>query len=460
MPNAIAILALLSWPLVSLGLFRWLPAGRALIASIVVAYLLLPPLPAAFDLPLLPPLTKDTLPPLVALVLCLLLHPGRIELIPRSPPLRALLALYILAPVATVLTNGEPIFFVTAALPGLGPHESLAMMVQQGLQILPLLLARSLLRESRDARDMLWALAIGGLVYSLPMLLEVRLAPVLNLRIYGYFQHDFGQMVRDGGYRPMVFLYHGLWAAFLAMSAALAALALAREEGGRRSVSLLAAAGYMLVVLVLCKSMASLVYAIAFAPLVAFAPALTKVRLAAAIAVLALVYPMAKGAHLVPEDEMLAAATSIDAERANSLAFRFEQERLLLDRAAEKPLFGWGSYGRNHLHDPVDGTILTIADGRWVITIGVLGWLGFLAEFGLLTLPILTLAWRARGMEGGTVPGAVAALTLLHAINLVDLLPNATLSILTWTICGALIGQAERFVPVRRSAAQPVRTVL
>ena len=45
----------------------------------------------------------------------------------------------------------------------------------------------------------------------------------------GYFQHSFEQMMRAGGFRPIVFLYHGLWVAFLTATAVLAAFTLAPD---------------------------------------------------------------------------------------------------------------------------------------------------------------------------------------------------------------------------------------
>ena len=45
---------LLVWPLVTLALFVRLSPERALLASLIGGYLLLPPMPAEFDLPLLP----------------------------------------------------------------------------------------------------------------------------------------------------------------------------------------------------------------------------------------------------------------------------------------------------------------------------------------------------------------------------------------------------------------------
>ena len=67
----------------------------------------------------------------------------------------------------------------------------------------------------------------------------------------------------------------------------------------------------------------------------------------------------------------------------------------MLAHAAEKPLFGWGGYGRNHVYDMATGRMLTIADGAWIISLGIYGWVGYIAEFGLLALPLVKLGAAA-----------------------------------------------------------------
>jgi hypothetical protein len=166
---------------------------------------------------------------------------------------------------------------------------------------------------------------------------------------------------------------------------------------------------------------------------------------------------------------VVALAERIDADRAQSLEFRLQNEDVLLVRAAEKPVFGWGTWGRNQIWSET-GRLLTVTDGRWIILLGVGGWLLLLAEFGLLSLPVFMLWWQSRRSEVSVVPH-VATLAVIQAINLVDLLPNATLTPLTWLFAGALLGHVEwlraqgpRSVPADASptmARQPAfRTVL
>jgi len=460
MPNIIATAALLVWPVLSVWLFRSLPAPRALIASLLIGYLFLPPPPAGFDFPLLPPLTKETIPSLVAALVCLVLYRDKMRLLPESRLGRLLVLIFVFSPLATVATNGEMLWFGRFALPGLRPQEVIGAIVQQSILIVPFLLARVFLADPAAHRDMLAALFIGGLVYSLAMLIEIRLSPQLNIWIYGYFQHSFDQTMRGGGFRPIVFLYHGIWVAFFAMTAILAGVTLLqRHPLQRMRLWLAVGTAYLFAVLVLSKSVAALIYAVVFLPLLLLLRQRMQLRLALVLAVVAVTYPISKGADLVPDEQILEAVGAVFPDRVGSLRFRFDNESILLDRAMEKPLFGWGMWGRNHVLEVDSGRILTIADGRWIITIGAFGWIGFLAEFLLLTMPIVLIWWRSRGAVEPVSPW-IGPISLILAINVLDLLPNATLTPLTWMFAGAVLGHAEQLHrrPVARAA--PLRTVL
>ncbi|EYD72078.1 hypothetical protein [Limimaricola hongkongensis] len=460
MPNVIASIALLVWPLVTLALFRRLRPGTALVASLLAGYLLLPPLPAEFDPPLLPSLNKSTIPSLSVLFVALALRrlgPG--DLVPRHPLMQAALAAFVLSPLMTVLRNDDPLAFGPLILPALRVIEIPGLLIQQWLLAVPFLMARAFLRDEAEHRLLLWALVAGGLAYTLPILIEVRLSPQLNTWIYGYFQHSFSQMVRGDGFRPIVFLYHGLWVAFFVAMTVLAALGLAREARGRRAVGLWIAGAGLMVVLVLAKSLAPLLYVLLLAPAILLAPRRVQLLGAAAMAALSLGYPLLKGADLVPQERLLEWAGDISADRAQSLGFRFDNEDVLLERAMERPVFGWGIWGRNLLYDRESGREITVTDGRWLVVIGVFGWVGFLAEFGLLAFPVLRL-W----IGAGRAPPGAATVTLavILGMNLVDLLPNATLTPLTFLAAGAILGRVEAALAQARARAAPppLRTVL
>lgn len=446
MGNAFSYLMLASWPVVSAVLFQRLEARRAFIWSILGAYMLLSPL-TAIAMPVIPDLGKDSLATGAAALLAWAAG-HRVLALPRGAMLKAMILVFVLWPWATMLGNPDPLVAGTSLRPGLTPYDTFSTMVGQAFMLLPFLAARNVLRAPGSERLMLRALMIGGLAYSLPMLVEVRLSPQINVWIYGYFAHDFIQMMRYGGFRPMVFMSHGLWVALFTFSALASAAALARARAFSRRMVL--AVLWLGVMLVLCKSMAPILYALAVLPLLLLAPPRLMLAVAAVIAATVLVFPLLRLAGLIPVEQVTSAALAIDAERAASLIFRLRNEGILLERAVEKLWTGWGGYGRNLLVDPTSGAYETIADGRWIITLGVAGLPGYIAEFGLFTLPVLA-AWRTPAMRDEPL---LASLVLMHAVMLIDLIPNATLTPLTFLMAGLILGRVEqlRLAPAQGAA--------
>ena len=240
----------------------------------------------------------------------------------------------------------------------------------------------------------------------------------------------------------MVFLNHGLWLGILLAMAVLAACALWRQALCERIAASpwLFAAGWLMLTLLLSRNLGATALAVLIAPVILLASIRVQLLLAAAIAGAVLLFPMLRGGGWVPTEAVVSIAQSVDAERAASLQFRLDHEDRLLEHANAKPLGGWGSWGRNRVYDPVTGRDLSVTDGYWVIVIGSFGWLGYIARFGLLTVPILLLAFRRRE----EVTPATAGLALVLAVGLIDLIPNATISPITWLIAGALAGYCLR----------------
>ncbi|MCD9148352.1 hypothetical protein [Pseudophaeobacter flagellatus] len=454
MPNALAYLMLLLWPLVSLVLFRRLPLERAILWCILGGYLLLPPV-AEFDLPLVPDMDKFTIPAIMAFVLCAGLLHKKVPLLPHHPLARVLMVLFVFAVVPTVLTNGDPIIFevlagsdpivfLTDMLPGLRWRDLGSVMINQVIVLMPFLLARRYLSSPESQKELLLALCIAGLAYSLPALLEIRISPQINTMVYGFFQHDFAQTMRQGGFRPIVFLPHPLWLALFMFSALMACTALARAAQGPRRLRFGLASLYLFWVLFLCKSFASLAYGLSFVPLVALASARWQIRVALALAAVAITYPMLRNLGLIPTEAILAQAEAISPARAQSLGYRFDNEAILLERAAEKPWFGWGGWGRNLIRDMETGAIVSIPDGHWILVFGTFGWFGYLAEMGLLCSPLLLLGIEIRRRRGRDISPYSTAIALILAATLVDMLLNDTLVPMTWLCAGSILGYAER----------------
>ncbi len=458
MPNTFAFFMLFSWPAVAWVLFRTLPLSKALVWTMLGGYLILPSA-TSVKIPMLPLIDKGLVPTLSAAILCVLYEPRRPHTAASAPFARGkmliigLLALIILAPLLSAMNNPEPIVTGPFFLPGLQLYDALSMISGSIVAISPFLLAWRYLGTREAHRDLLVAFAVGGLVYSLPALFEVRMSPQLHTWIYGFFPHDFLQHIREGGFRPVVFLSHGLMVGIFLCMAILAALALWREALRERralgqwvfAIDRLAgplrskwffAALWLAIVLLLSKNLGAVAIA-AFLGLVIFARPRLQSAIVAAIAIVVLFYPMLRGAGLIPVREVHEIAQSISKERAQSLKFRLDNEDALLARANEKPLSGWGSWGRNQLYDPETGRMTSVTDGMWVILIGVYGWPGYVAHFGLLTMPLLLYVRRRRALGPSLItPGLVIVLSAA----LIDLLPNSGLVPYVWMLAGALTG--------------------
>lgn len=476
MPNALATLMLVIWPIVTLVLFMKLPPGRALIVSILSAYLFLPPNPAAMDFPLLPPLNKETLPLLSVLFVYLFVSVRDPRFITMAEVVRSIIGgvialpitvvrlvrhsisvlglpdgtlgkvfaiFFVAGPAITVFNNAEPLIFRVAAIRGLYFFDIIALTLVQVLLVIGYLMARRFLSETKDQRDLLFAFLIGGLLYTLPILIEARMSPQMNVWVYGYFQHAFEQTIRANGYRPVVFLNHGIWVAFFVMTALVATVTLLKAQPTGKRTGLALVAITFIGLLIVSKTLGSLLIAGVLLPLIWFLSARKQIFLAVLLGLASLSYPALKTANLVPQEFLLERANALSPARAQSLKFRFDNEDILLERAMEKPLFGWGSWGRNQIRDDFDGQIESVSDGRWIITLGMYGWVGFIGEFGLLFLPIFVIWRETRRLKDEELSPYVGPMTLLLGANMIDLLPNATLTHLTWLLAGTLLGYAE-----------------
>ena len=117
-----------------------------------------------------------------------------------------------------------------------------------------------------------------------------------------------------------------------------------------------------------------------------------------------------------------------------------------MQKASERPLFGWGRFGRSRVYI-VDwrniGYDSSITDGRWVITFGSFGLFGFLAEFGLLAIPVFRAAKALNAIKSRKEAVYLGAMALIMAINMIELLPNSTLHSWSWLLAGALLGCSE-----------------
>jgi hypothetical protein len=428
---------LFAWPGICVILFVVLPVEAAAIWSLLAGYLLLPSA-ASVDVSLLPPLDKFSIPAISTFLLCWM--KGTHSPAPPRSPLIYLLALtFVVSPIVTGLTNNYELEIGGRSIAGFYPLDGLKLALRNLITLAPFFVGMRFLSSENGRALLLKSLPTAALFYSVPMLFEIRMSPQLHSWVYGFFPSGFVQQIRAGGFRPVVFLRHGLEVALFASMAVISALVAIRARWQVLRIPAAAAATYLAGVLVLCKSLGSMVYATVAAPVVLFTAPRTWVRISCAILLLVCAYPALRYYNIIPVHHVAAAASSVSAERASSFQTRVNNEDMLLARANQKPLLGWGTWGRNLVYDTESGEDISVTDGAWIIQFGQFGWVGYLSLFGLFAAALM----RARKAVRGPVTEAtvvLGGLSLVVAVNVIDLLPNATLVPLTYLMAGSVAG--------------------
>jgi hypothetical protein len=441
--NLFAKLAVLLTVPVALVLFSRLSVLRATLVMFLGAMLLLPE-KLAFDFPLVPPLDKQTLPMACIVVAVLILAKPALRVARLGTGIDLMVLLVVVASAGTVLTNQDALYYGPKRLPGSTTHDLISDLINTTLRVVfPFLLGRVLFRKGADARELLRAIVIAGALYSLLVLVELKMSPMLHSWVYGYAQHSWLQVKRSGGWRPMVFMSHGLAVGLFISAACIGAWVLAKERiQVFRQLRPVPLAVYLFVVLALLNSMGALVYAVAFVPLVWWSnKPRWLMRVSVALMLVVAAYPMLRAFHWFPTDGVVEFFARFNEERAGSLEFRFTEEERLLDKALERPYFGWGGYGRGHIYNQ-RGENISVIDGAWISIVGGAGIVGFIAYFGLLVLPPI-LAFRSFHLIPQTQQRIVAGITLISAIYTVDLLPNGLFNQLPLFLAGAVMGLTQ-----------------
>ncbi len=458
--TVLAPIMLALWVPITLVLFARLRPTLAAAISIIGSGLLLPA-KYAFDLPSLPPLERET----VAAIACLLgmgvFHRPRLaERIPFQGT-EFLVLVMVLAGVATVFANGDSIDTGKRLLPALKPWDAMPFAAQAVFFYwIPFFLGRVLFRDPSDLRDLFRVFVVAGLLYCLPIFWEARMAPSLHYRIYGVHPAGFVMSKRElfFGWRPMVLVGTGLALSMFMLMAALSAWILRRTAPPSRKNLMTVVAGGLSFFVVMCNSVGTIVYLFLLVPIAGFAGKNLQRITVVSFCTLVLFFPILRATDIFPTDQLVAAAARYSVDRADSLEYRFDNEDILLAKARERPIFGWGGYGRSRVYSPIDGRDISTTDGYWIIVLGQNGAISFIAIFGMLVVPLLRAFLAARERRDRPDTQWVMGAAIMVAISAVDLLPNGSPSIRTIFAAGALTSaldgwpELERRIAARRRA--------
>jgi hypothetical protein len=428
MPNLFAFGMIILWPFIAILFYKKFDTVTATFWTIVGGYMFLP-VKTAIDLPMVPAIGKDEISAIAAFIGCRFIKNEKIALLGVNNIQKSLIALILFIPLINVLFNSEPVFNGYKWVQGLTLYDAVSQVLSQYLSLLPFLVAMTVVKKSEDLEKIVKLLVIAGLIYSPFILFEIRISPQLHTWAYGFFPHEFKQQIRFGGFRAAVFMGHGILVAtflFVCISAAAIQIKIGIKKDKVRNIAIFT---YLLIVLLLSKTLGALILSIIVAGPILLMNVVFQKVIAKSLVFIFLLYPTLSILNLIPYDGIINIISDFDVDRAGSLNYRFNNEVPMLTHAFEKVLIGWGGSARNLLAN-------SIPDGYWLIVYGTYGAIYFYALFGLFIMPIIK---RLQGRSSKNERIIYVGLSIILAAIIFDQIPNSSLGhSWLWFLSGCL----------------------
>lgn len=444
--NAFVPIAL--WAFVPLAVlaFAGLPPRRAVLGTLLGGWLFLPHFNGRYHWLFLH--EKAAFVPAIVLAASLVFHLerwGRLRPHPLDLPVVALCAQA----------------FATALQNDLGSNEAISSTLQTGLTLgAPYLLGRVYFGTPPALGDLARGIVTAALVYLPLCLWEMRMAPTLHYLLYGFAPYSFVQALRFGGYRPSVFMQHGLALAMFMAAGTLLAYWLwrTRARASLGGVGLGWIFGALLVTTVLTRSAGAIVLLAAGIGALESVRALRTHALVLLLAVTPATYCAARVNGWSGATAIAAARAIMGDERAGSLEYRIKNEDLLIEKALGRPWLGWGRWGRSFVYDEDGRSVGAVTDGMWIIALGMRGLFGLAAFGALLALPVFAFLRLHSARATGCAPFAaqlgLGVVTLLWAV---DSLMNAMPTPIFPAILGGLASFVQASAAARRARTARAR---
>lgn len=437
---------LLAWIPIVFLLFKRFPPQKAVIISLIVAWLFLPQ-GVKFSLPLIPDYDRLSATSYGILLATFFNDVRRFQAF-KFGWLDIPMAIWCICPMPSSLTNGLGVYDGCAA--------SLTAIITYGV---PYFIGRIYFNNLTGIRQLVTGIFLGGLVYVPLCLLEVAISPQLHRLVYGYHGiRQFTQSFRYGGFRPTVFMQHGLAVGMWMMAATLIGIWLWQAKVINQIAGFPIAwfIPVLLVTFVLLKSTGAYLYL-----LYGIVILLTAKWLRTALPLLVLIVMifsyilMGTSGAITPErsEKIVTIAEDLaGADRAHSLDFRFSNEEILVDKARQKMIFGWGGWDRNRVfeynyQDELVDT--TITDSLWILAFGVNGLVGLIAIFSSALLPALSFFYycypASSWFHPKVAPAAMlATITTLYMLDCtLNNQPNPVFTLASGAIAGLVIAQQQ-----------------
>ncbi len=414
----------------SLWLFKKLSPQRAVIAVFALGWMFLPQY--SFDLPGIPDYTKIS-----AIAYSILLGTwlyNRKVLSDFKPHVVDLpIVVWCITPFFTSVSNDLGAYD--------GSSELLNTSVKWGL---PYFIGRLYFNNRQALTELAFGIFIAGLIYMPLCLIEVKMSPQLHNAVYGFHAHDFIQAKRGGGFRPVVFMEHGLMVAMWMVMAFLSGFQLYRsgwlgEQFPKYRKHWKYALLALFVTIILNKSAGALALILLAIAALRILHATRSMLPILALVLVPVIYVVARGGGFWDGKELIQAAGGVASDdRSASLTYRLWNENILMEKAKLHFYLGWGKYQRSFVFNE-EGKAISVPDGFWILTFGQFGVVGLTAVGILLTLPPLLFLHRFPPREWREpAVNAIVAQPLIIALFTIDSLFNAMFNPLVLLLSGGI----------------------
>ncbi len=428
--NLMVYIVMFGWIPFVLYLFKWVPAQRAVIVSFIIAWLFLPVV--KFSLPGLPDYTKMSATCYGILLATIVFDVKRFSTF-KFGWLDLPMLIWCLCPLASSLTNGLGLYD--------GFSEALNQTVTWGL---PYYLGRLYLNNLDGLRKLAIDMFIGGLIYMPLCLFELRMSPQLHRIFYGFHARaDFSQTMRYGGFRPTVFMEHGLMVGAWMMAATMLGVWLWRTGNINQVWGIPGhwLVGALFITALLVRSTGALILLLVGLFVLFFSSRFgNSVLMLVLVAAISLHLYLGVSGNFPGEQISNVISTTINPERAQSVQFRFDNEKLLAQKAREKIVFGWGGWGRSRVYDNW-GNDVSVTDSLWILAFGTRGLVGLISLTASLLLPAIAFVQRyPANLWNHPKVAPAATLAILLVLYMMDCLLNAMINPIYILACGGIAG--------------------
>ena len=412
-------LALFGWPIVAISLFLIMSPRRAVIASYVGGWLFLP-ITVGYEVLGLPDYTK-VVATIIGVVIGILLFDAKRFLSFRVHWIDAPVIIFCLWGATSSISTGK------------GLWDAFSVVLENSvLWGFPYVVGRVYFRDLESFRDLALGIVIGGLIYVPLCLIEIRMSPQLHIWIYGYHQHQFEQSIRFGGFRPTVFMQHGLAVAMWMVNATVLAIWMQARGNLQRYPMLLVTvvSATLLVTTVLCKSTGALTLMMVGLGAVFVASFLQKPLPLLILIMISPLWMTSRTLDLINGQIVYDLFSLISEDRAQSFQIRLDQEEEIRQIALKTPICGGSRWWPNG------------ADQLWLIYFRNFGIVGIATFTAIFLIPGWILLRRIpfRQLcqpEWAPVTGMILIVVLYTIDNLLNGLVNPIFTVVAGALSSA-----------------------